>query len=224
MREDVSLCPQKNKRQRKKLITPIIECCRIAHFLQSNLLLEEIVDIIKQSVDANNCASICVLADQLQVSSLMHASMEYVMDRLDIIKSHDIWDDFPQSLRHHVITLRTAAQSSIIARGSTAKVLFTSSHEFLGIFSDTLREHKERLAEAKLRQEEIIQERIKSNETRGRYTREVDVYGGAVMDAAKKIDKQEKRVQTLETFYREQKSIFAKDQVSDGAYKSNFTL
>merc|ERR1712154_56443 len=68
----------------------IIECCRIAHFLQSNLLLEEIVDIIKQSVDANNCASICVLEDQLQVSSLMHASMEYVMDRLDIIKSHDI--------------------------------------------------------------------------------------------------------------------------------------
>ena len=150
--------------------------------------------------------------------------MEYVMDRLDIIKSHDIWDDFPQSLRHHVVTLRAAAHSSLIARGRTEKVLFTSSNEFLAIFFDTLREQKERLAEAKLRQEEIIEERKKSNETRGRYTREVDIYGGTVMDAAKKIEKQEKRVQTLETFYREQKSIFAKDQVGCGDYKSNFSL
>lgn len=202
----------------------IIECCRIGHFLQSHFLLEQIVDIIKQSIDSDNCASICVLADQLQVSSLMHASMEYVMDRLDIIKSHVIWDDFPQSLRHHVVTLRNAAQSSIITRGHTGKVMFTSSHEFLGIFSDTLREHKERLAEAKLRQEEIIQERRKSNETGGRYAREVDIYGGTVMDAAKKIHKQERRVQALETFYREQKSIFAKDQVGCGVFKSNFSL
>ncbi len=199
----------------------IIECCRIAHYLQSESLLEEIADIIKVSIDADNCAFICILADALQIPGLLQSSMRFVMDTLDKIKTDEIWDEFPESLKHHVITLRNAAHSSIIARGSQSKVFFSSSHEFLGIFSDTLREHKERLHEAKMRQEEIIQERRRWNETRGRYVKEIDVRGGSVKDAAIKIEKQERRVQTLERFYSEQKAIFSRD---DGAYKSSFSL
>lgn len=202
----------------------IIECCRIAHYLQSESLLDEIADIIKASIDANNCAYICVLADQLQMPGLLQTSMRFVMDTLDKIETNDIWNDFPESLKHHVITLRNAAQSSIISRGSQSRVFFSSSNEFLGIFSDTLREHKERLHEAKMRQEEIIQERTKWNESRGRYTQEIDVRGGSVKDAAMKIEKQERRVRTLEAFYREQKAIFSKDASNDGAYKSSFSL
>jgi hypothetical protein len=207
-------------------ITPecIIECCRIAHFLQAKAILQEIVDIIKASIDADNCASICILADQLHIPSLMHSSMEYVMDKLDNIQTDDIWDDFPKSLQHHVITLRNAAKSSIIGRGHTSKVLFTSSDEFIGIFSDTLREHKERLQEAKMRQEEIIQDRVRLNERRGRYAKKIDVYSGSVTDAAVKIEKQEIRLQTLETFYKEQKAIFSRDAATNGVYKSSFTL
>ena len=137
----------------------IIECCRIAHFLQSNSLLEEIADIIKASIDAENCAYICILADQLEMPGLLQSSMRFVLDTFDKIETDTIWDDFPESLKHHVVTLRNAAKSSIIARGSQSKVFFSSSNEFLGIFSDTLREHKERLQEAKMRQEEIIEER-----------------------------------------------------------------
>lgn len=202
----------------------IIECCRIAHYLQSEPLLEEIADVIKASIDADNCAYICILADQLQMPGLLQSSMRFVMDTLDNIEKNDIWDDFPESLKHHVLTLRNAAQSSIIARGSQSKVFFSSSNEFLGIFSDTLREHKERLNEAKMRQEEIIQERMRWNERRGRYAQEVDVRGGSVKDAAVKIEKQERRVRTLETFYREQKAIFARDANNDGCYKSYFSL
>lgn len=207
----------------------IIECCKIAHFLQSTSLLEEIVDIIQESVDADNCASICILADQLEIPALLQSSMVYVMDKLDNIKSHDIWNDFPLSLKHHVETLRNAARSSIIGSigrgGQRSKVLFTSSNEFLGIFYDTLRDHKDRLKEAKMRQEEIIQERINENLARGRNAREINVYSGAVMDAAIKIEKQERRVQTLETFYWEQMLIFSRDaKEGDGAFKSSFSL
>eukprot|EP00551_Chaetoceros_affinis_P009337 CAMPEP_0203663346 /NCGR_PEP_ID=MMETSP0090-20130426/956_1 /ASSEMBLY_ACC=CAM_ASM_001088 /TAXON_ID=426623 /ORGANISM="Chaetoceros affinis, Strain CCMP159" /LENGTH=369 /DNA_ID=CAMNT_0050526233 /DNA_START=17 /DNA_END=1126 /DNA_ORIENTATION=+ len=202
----------------------IIECCRIAHYLQSESLLEEIADVIKVSIDADNCACICILADQLQMPGLLQSSMRFVMDTLDKIEKNEIWDDFPESLKHHVLTLRNAAQSSIIARGSQSKVFFSSSHEFLGIFSDTLREHKERLNEAKMRQEEIIQERTRLNEARGRYAQQIDVRGGSVKDAAIKIEKQERRVQTLEAFYREQKAIFSRDATHGGAYKSSFSL
>ncbi len=203
----------------------IIECCKIAHYLQCDTIFLPIVDIIQESIDKANCASICLLADQLQIASLLNSSMEYVMDSLDKIQSHDIWNDFPESLQHHLLTLRNAAQSSIIGKGHKAKVMFTSSNEFLAIFSDTLREHKDRLYEAKLRQREIIQQRKRLNESRGRYAQEIDIYGGDVQDAARKIEKQEIRVQTLEIFYREQKEIFSKDaNRPNSSFESQFEL
>ena len=56
--------------------------------------------------------------------------------------------------------------------------------------------------------------------------KEMDVYGGSVMDAAMKIEKQERRVQTLELFYREQREIFSRDanRGGDGMFKSEFNL
>ncbi len=225
--EFISLLSEKHKSV-QEIINPehIIECCKISHYLQCQSLLDQIVDIIQNSIDESNCASICILADQLQLPSLFHASMTYVMDSLDKIQTHDLWNDFPISLKHHILTLRNAAQSSLIGKGHTSRVVFTSSHEFLGIFHDTLREHKERLEDAKMRQHEIIQERIQLNQRRGRYSHEIDVYGGDVKDAAGKIEKQEKRVKTLETFYKEQKEIFSRDASSlgDGVFQSQFEL
>jgi len=210
----------------------IIECCKIAHYLQSTTILEQhIIPIIQSSIDSQNCASICILADQLQLPSLMNTSMSFVMEKLDDIQSdEDLWNDFPSTLQYHIQTLYNAAQSSIISRGrlssssATKKVLFSSSDEFLSIFYDLLQENKERLKEAKQRQEEIINERIQYNQSRGRYAQEMDVYGGSVIDAAWKIEKQEQRVKTLETFYEEQKSIFSRDAKGDGVYKSSFSL
>ena len=75
---------------------------------------------------------------------------------------------------------------------------------FLAIFSDNIREQRERLAEAKRRQEKIISDRTRN--PRGRHR---DPYGGSVKDAEIKIERQERRLQTLETFYQEQKLIFS---------------
>lgn len=197
----------------------IIECCRIAHFLQCQTLLDEIVELIKDNIDAENCASICVLADQLQTPSLMHASMSLILERLDHIKSNEVWNEFPPSLKRHIVTLRNAASSSILGRGKKGLVLFSSGDEFLALFSDNIRDLKERLHDAKQRQQEIIEERERRN-TGFRLPR--DVYGGDVKDAAIKIEKQEARIRTLEAFYLEQKAIFASDE--DGTFKRSFCL
>lgn len=197
----------------------IIECCRIAHFLQCRNLLDPIVDLIKENVDAENCVSICLLADQLQIPALMNESMSLILDRLDMIQKNDLWNDFPLALKNHVITLRNAASSSIVGGGKQGRVLFTSGKEFLAIFSDIIREHRERLIEAKRRQQEIIDERTDRNKG---FVMPCDVHGGDVKDAAIKIAKQEARIRTLEAFYNEQKIIFSRDD--DGTYDGSFSL
>ncbi len=68
--------------------------------------------------------------------------------------------------------------------------------------------------EAKIRQEEIIKER----KLRG--GRHRDPLGGSVHDAALKIARQEKRIQTLEQFFKEQKLIFA----ASGCEENSFHL
>jgi hypothetical protein len=186
----------------------IIECCHIAHFLQAKEILDDIVTVIKSSIDSDNCTSICVLADELQIPSLLQASMKYVMERLDNIQENkELWEDIPIPLRNQIATLKHAAESSIVGRGQTKEVIFSSGDEFLAIFHDTLTGMKERLKDAKQRQKEIIQERLRhgvggfydddddddsgvrertTNETLGRFSKrfveEKNVYGGSVKE------------------------------------------
>ena len=249
----------------------IIECCYIAHYLQATSILDHIVSILQTSIDAQNCTSLCILADELRIPSLFQSSMKFVLERLeDIQGDKGVWKEIPSSLRNHILTLRNAAHSSLVAGGhghgsghgsgsghtnnESKQVLFSSGDEFLAIFYDTLALHKDRLKEAKQRQEEIIQERKRewnvnvneheneyANENAnvntsqsqsfvGRFTRrnvqERDVYGGSVKDAAIKIEKQERRVKTLQAFYNQQKAIFAQDleQNGDGRYRGSFYL
>lgn len=223
----------------------IIECCHIAHFLQAREILDDIVTLIKSSIDSENCTSICVLADELQIPSLFQASMRYVMERLDNIQQNEkVWRDIPASLKNQITTLKHAAESSIIGRGQTREVIFSSGDEFLAIFHDTLTSMKERLKEAQQRQREIIQERLRcgnsdseageqttlttNEETKGRFSKrfvkEKNVYGGSVKDAAIKIQKQEERIRTLQAFYDEQKAIFRRDLDGDGYFQGKFKL
>ena len=243
----------------------IIECCYIAHYLQATSILDHIVSILQTSIDAQNCTSLCILADELRIPSLFQSSMKFVLERLEDIQGDEgVWREIPSSLRNHILTLRNAAHSSLVAGGhgsasasasghtnnEAKQVLFSSGDEFLAIFYDTLALHKDRLKEAKQRQEEIIQERkrewnvnVDENENEngnvntsqsqsfmGRFTRrnvqERDVYGGSVKDAAIKIEKQERRVKTLQAFYNQQKAIFAQDleQNGDGRYRGSFYL
>jgi len=219
----------------------IIDCCHIAHFLQARIILDDIVTVIKSSIDSENCTSICVLADELQITSLLQASMKHVMERLDNIQqTSDLWEDMPVSLRNHITTLKNAVESSIIGRGQTKEVIFSSGDEFLAVFHDSLATMKERLHDAKQRQKEIIQERMRcscalgdeANGTRNgpmgrfskRFVEERNVYGGSVEDAAIKIKKQEERIRTLQAFYDEQKAIFRRDLDGEGRFRGTFKL
>jgi hypothetical protein len=205
----------------------IIECCRIAHYLQSIQILNFITEIIESSIDSSNCSSICILANQLNLpSSLFEKSLSYVISSLDDISNNkEIWDDFPSTLQHQILTLKNAIQSSIVGKGQSAKVFFHNSDEFLAIFHDVIQEQKERLRIAQERQSEIISERKKLYNRRIRCAHsDDDVYSGDVKDAAVKIAKQEKRIQTLEAFYEEQKRIFSRDVAMDGKFSSSFSL
>jgi hypothetical protein len=206
----------------------IIECCYIAHYLQATDVLNEIVSVIQSSIDSENCTSICVLADELQIPSLLQASMKFVMERLDHIKNDvEVWNSIPSTLRNQIIALNKAVKSSIIGRGQTKEAIFSSVEEFIAILNDTLNCHKERLREAKERQEEIIEDRLREGRVisgSGRFVQEKDVLGGSVADAAKKIKRQEERVNTLQAFYNEQKAIFAKDRQSVEQFQGMFQL
>ena len=182
----------------------IVDVCLISHYLQCTSVMEKTIDVLKESVDSDNCLSICQLADQLGSPSLFEAAVTHLIEKLDDMQNHDEWDDFDITLRNRVVTMRNAVHSSIIGRGQKTAVFFSSSDEFLAIFSDNIREQRERLAEAKRRQEEIISDR-KLN-PRGRHR---NPYGDSVKDAEIKIERQERRLQTLETFYQEQKLIFS---------------
>eukprot|EP00562_Extubocellulus_spinifer_P034428 CAMPEP_0178689796 /NCGR_PEP_ID=MMETSP0699-20121125/5733_1 /TAXON_ID=265572 /ORGANISM="Extubocellulus spinifer, Strain CCMP396" /LENGTH=408 /DNA_ID=CAMNT_0020334891 /DNA_START=46 /DNA_END=1272 /DNA_ORIENTATION=+ len=181
----------------------IVEVCRIAHYVQCSQVLDATVDILKESVDADNCLSLCHLADQLGVPSLFEASVSYLIGKLDNMQDHEQWDDFPSTLRNRIVCMRNAVQSSILGRGQKTSVFFSSSEEFLAIFSDNIQDQKERLCEARRRQEEVISERI-HREGRIPWT-------GSVADAKEKIERQAKRLKTLESFYQEQRMIFATD-------------
>ena len=132
--------------------------------------------------------------------------------------AEEIWANLPPQLRNRVLTLRNVARSSIIGRGKVTNVFFSSGNEFLAMFRETIRDQKERLSEAKERYDEVIRERTEEwlmrCQRRGRWfdatpeAKKSFIYGKDVTYALQKIDKQTRRLETLQSFYEEQKIIF----------------
>lgn len=185
----------------------IIECCRIADFLQCQEILEKIVAVIDESIDAENCISIFSLAGTLNLDSLFESALSQIVSNFDRMENNEYWDDIPQDLQHRILTMKNAISSSILARGQRSKVFFSSSDEFLAIMSDNIRDQRERLTEAKKRLKEVTDER--QNRERYGFLVGRDPLSGSILDAAEKIKKQEQRVKTLESFYIDQKRIFS---------------
>jgi hypothetical protein len=223
----------------------IVECLKLSHYLQCRVMLETLTSILEHSIDSSNCMAICSLADSLNLKSLFEASVNYVIERLDAFQatsdregnseakssfsndgeddadgeSTELWTSLPYELRCRIITMRNVMRSSVIGRGSKVSGLFFSSGaEFLAIFRETIRDQKERLAEAKERSEEIIRERTEEwvvrSQRRGRlfdYSTDAKVefiHGADVKYSLEKIESQSMRVKTLEKFYEEQRAIF----------------
>eukprot|EP00584_Thalassiosira_punctigera_P017563 CAMPEP_0172554688 /NCGR_PEP_ID=MMETSP1067-20121228/55927_1 /TAXON_ID=265564 ORGANISM="Thalassiosira punctigera, Strain Tpunct2005C2" /NCGR_SAMPLE_ID=MMETSP1067 /ASSEMBLY_ACC=CAM_ASM_000444 /LENGTH=475 /DNA_ID=CAMNT_0013343111 /DNA_START=28 /DNA_END=1455 /DNA_ORIENTATION=+ len=144
--------------------------------------------------------------------------------------AEEMWASLPHELRSRVLTMRNVMRSSVIGRGSKVSGLFFSSgSEFLAIFRETIRDQKERLGEARERGEEVIRERTEEwlirCERRGRWfdssseAKKKFIYGADVVYALDKIEKQSRRLETLESFYDEQKVIF-----KGGGFESEIRL
>ena len=161
----------------------IVECVKLAHYLQCLLILDALTSILQQSIDSRNCMAICSLSDALNLKSLFEASVNYVIERLDAFQGtvsldgdqgegdtkdtdgqydtiEETFASLPYELRSRVLTMRNVMRSSVIGRGSKVSGLFFSSGtEFLAIFRETIRDQKERLKDATDRRDEVIRER-----------------------------------------------------------------
>lgn len=212
----------------------IVECLRLAHYLQCHVVLDTLTSIVKSSIDAHNCMAICSLADSLNLSSLFEASVNYVIERLDAVQGtadgkvnmetlssvskgdNDIaepvvWASLPYELRSRIMTMRNVMRSSVIGRGSKVSGLFFSSGaEFLAIFRETIRDQNERLKEAKERSQEVIRERLDQWQGHGVLNCRDVAY------CLEKIETQSRRLKTLEKFYEEQKTIFEGSSFASG--------
>ena len=179
-------------------LTPstIVPAALISHFLQADEYLQQTALLLTSSVDATNCVSLLSLADTLTLPGLFEAAMGKVTASLDTFESYEGFDVLPGELKRRVKVMRSVVGSSIIGRGQKSNVFFASAAEFLAIFSDSLVEQRDRLRDAKERQAAIV------GEEEGSERRE------AVVDAAKKIERQTRRLETLQRFYVEQKEMF----------------
>jgi hypothetical protein len=110
-----------------------VDCCRLAHYLQHSSLAGAYASMLSNSVDAENCYSLLLLADQLQLPLLRDKSLHqvlYTMDRLTMAAtsydSNGQRDDFmTNELRARVVSIQTAIRSSLLgpspSRSSSSK-------------------------------------------------------------------------------------------------------
>eukprot|EP00561_Arcocellulus_cornucervis_P009824 CAMPEP_0185810178 /NCGR_PEP_ID=MMETSP1322-20130828/6638_1 /TAXON_ID=265543 /ORGANISM="Minutocellus polymorphus, Strain RCC2270" /LENGTH=303 /DNA_ID=CAMNT_0028506483 /DNA_START=62 /DNA_END=969 /DNA_ORIENTATION=+ len=81
----------------------IVDVCLISHYLQCISVMETSIDVLKESVDSDNCLSICQLADQLGSPSLFEAAVTHLIEKLDDMQKHDEWEEFDVTLRNRVV-------------------------------------------------------------------------------------------------------------------------
>jgi hypothetical protein len=171
----------------------IVDCCQIAHFLQNSTVLDATTAILEESIDTENCYSICQLADQLQLSQLFEKSLAHMMQTLgDIQGNQEAWDDLTPELRDRIVAIQAAIQSSV---HSNSRLFFSSLDEYLAMFAERVQYCRERLGQAK---EE------NSHVTPGSHYHR---------DVSRKIAHQEQRVRTLQLALREQKKLFTSQKV-----------
>ena len=170
----------------------LVNCCRLAHYLQCNTFLENIIDILVESVNSENCLSLLALADELTLPRLLESSLSYILEALphksmDSQEEKDIWHELHPELRHQVESMRTLLQTK-----NTCKLFFNSLPEYLALFSEQVQYYKERLHEARLQQAHR------------------NPSSPAWQYAQEKIDLQSQRVNTLVQVLEKQKRIFSR--------------
>lgn len=166
----------------------IVDCCQIAHYLQSESVLQITVEVLLESVNSSNCLSIYQLADQLNLPILSERALGHMMETLGDEHVLEAWEDLTPELKDRIETIKMAIQSSVNSRQS--RVYFGSLEEYISIFSERVQYFRERLTEAK-EQLQLIEYGTRSWE-----------------DTFQKVQRQELRVCTLQRVLAEQKKMF----------------
>lgn len=197
----------------------LVELCELSHYLDISPLHDASVRCILASLDRNNCVSLLMLADKIQNQTLLEGSMSKVVESLNDIEKNPLqalhWNECSADLKNVVLTMRNAVSSSILGRGGSSKLFFSSYKEFLGIFRESIRMQEDRLLEARLENADVV--RVRNAEQRGRGAQRDARDDPDVVDAQRKIEKQAARVETLKAYYASQEEIFDNQQQSSAA-------
>jgi hypothetical protein len=165
----------------------LVDCCLIAHYLCSDKILGEITEILIASIDTSNCFSLCQLGDELNLPTLFERSLAHMMDTIGDLESNEAYEDLTPELQNRIASIKTAIESSI---NSGSRLYFASLEEYISIFAERVQYYQERLIQAK-EQQQLIRDKT-----------------SAWYDTQIKIERQERRVRTLESALAEQKKLF----------------
>jgi hypothetical protein len=162
-----------------------VDCCRLAHYLQHSSLADAYASMLSNSVNAENCYSLLLLADRLQLPILREKSLHqvlYNMDRLTMAAtSNGQLDDFmTKELRGRVASIQTAIRSSLlgaspsrsslskdvtalrqsapsatIASGSSSRLVFSLVEQHVLTFAERVQYVRERLTATKERRDKL---------------------------------------------------------------------
>lgn len=169
----------------------IVDACRLAHYLQCTELLEKLVKLLIDAIDAENCMSLCQLADQLALPGLREASLNYILSSLSSIESHEVWRELGSDLKDQIQGIQTILKSN-----NRRTLYFSNFTEYVAMFAEQVQYYKERLAEARVQQE----------------MHDPSSHGWAYTQ--QKIEQQTERVNTLKMMLDEHKRIFLKSSGS----------
>jgi len=185
----------------------IIGVLELARFLQCENVTNVLGDIVASSIDENNVLTIVQMAWRLELHELYKQSVAFTNKKYDDVKTHPFYGSMPSTLKQQICAMQALVRSSVIGRGQQNDLVFSSSNEFIAIFSDSIREQKERVTEARRRNEEVNAENAENflRRVRRRFT---GTEHNAYTYNQELIEKQEERIKTLETFLAEQKTIF----------------
>lgn len=168
-----------------------VPLCRVAHFLQCRSLVDELEQLFVQAVDANNCLSLCQLAEDLQLLRLFEVSLNFMMRSLGDVQDNDIYAELSPELRDRIETIQRLLESRHVK-----KVWFVNFTEYLAILAEQCDYYKERLRDAE-RSQEMQLSRLRPTSHGYHYAQE-------------KIEQQRVRVQTLEQILQQHKQMFGR--------------
>jgi len=153
----------------------VIDCCRLAHYLQCHELLDLIVDaylMAPDSISSENCLFLCKLADNLSLPRLWEASVNHMLSSLDKFSEQgniNNDDDNNNSNMNSNSNINSShkedahlwrglspalkkeiqALRGILQSSNRKQVYFSTYHEYLGILGEQHEYYRERFENAK---------------------------------------------------------------------------